>query len=102
MKATHLWGHFDGTKPCPRPKKAGKPTSAEVDAAKEWEYQDTVAGYLLGLRLPNTIVICLASCVTARDRWDAVTSQFQAKSAYAQADLHQSFLEMRCVKGEDI
>jgi Pol polyprotein/LTR polyprotein gag-polypeptide-like protein len=31
-----------------------------------------------------------------------VTKEYQAKSAYAQADLHQSFLEMHCAKGGDV
>src|SRR5258707_12447171 len=31
-----------------------------------------------------------------------VTKEYQAKSAYAQANLHQSFLEMRCAKGGDV
>jgi len=30
------------------------------------------------------------------------TKEYQAKSAYAQADLHQSFLDMHCTKGGDI
>src|SRR5258708_3784616 len=36
------------------------------------------------------------------DRWEMVTKEYQAKSAYAQANLHQSFLEMRCAKGGDV
>ncbi len=31
-----------------------------------------------------------------------VTSEYQAKSSYTQADLQQSFLDMRCAKGEDV
>src|SRR5258707_4297286 len=31
-----------------------------------------------------------------------VTKEYQAKSAYAKADLHQSFLEMHCAKGGDV
>ena len=31
-----------------------------------------------------------------------VTKEYQAKSAYAQADLHQAFLEMRCAKGGNV
>src|SRR5258708_3686011 len=30
------------------------------------------------------------------DRWEMVTKQYHAKSAYAQANLHQSFLKKRC------
>ena len=31
-----------------------------------------------------------------------VTKKYQAKSAYAQVDLHQTFLEMRCTKRGDV
>jgi hypothetical protein len=31
-----------------------------------------------------------------------VFKDYQAKSAYAQADLHQAFLKMRCAKGTDM
>jgi hypothetical protein len=31
-----------------------------------------------------------------------VTKEYQAKSTYAQADLHQSFLEMCYAKGGDV
>ena len=42
------------------------------------------------------------SCPTAKEWWDAMTQEFQAKSAYAKADLHWSFLEMHCAKGGDV
>ena len=44
----------------------------------------------------------LSSCTTAKEWWDIVTKEFQAKSTFAQADLHQSFQEMCCIKGGDI
>ena len=44
----------------------------------------------------------LNSCLLTEDCWKAVTKEYQAKSAYAQADLHQAFLDMRCMKGGDI
>ena len=34
--------------------------------------------------------------------WEKVSRECQAKSAYAQADLHQAFLEMRCAKGDEV
>lgn len=58
-----------------------------------------VAGYLL---LPDSIVLHFNNCCTARKRWEMVSKEDLARSAYAQADLHQSFLEMCCTKGEDV
>jgi hypothetical protein len=44
----------------------------------------------------------LANCSTTQERWTSVTKEYQAKSAFAQADLHQAFLDMRCPKGGDV
>src|SRR5712672_207841 len=61
-----------------------------------------VASYLLSLCLPDTIVMRLSGCCTAFEKWEAVLQDYQAKSAYTQADLHRSFMEMHCTKGEDV
>ena len=44
----------------------------------------------------------MVSCTSAQDHWELVTKEFQAKSKYAQANLHQSFLDLHCVRGGDI
>ena len=74
----------------------------EIEAATEWEYQDSVASYLMSQCLPDTTVMCLNGHVTMEERWTAVTMEYQAKSAYAQTDLHQAFLDMHCIKGGDV
>ena len=102
MKAMRRWAYFTGHEPRPKPKDANNPTDTEIDAAEIWEYEDSVASYLLSQRLPDATEIRLASCTTTKERWEAITQEYQAKSAYAQADLHQAFLDMRCAKGEDV
>jgi len=102
MKVTRRWAYFTGILPCPEPADASKPTKDEAELIVQWEYEDSVASYLLSQRLPDTTEMCLASCSTTKERWDMVTKEYQAKSAYAQADLHQAFLEMRCAKGGDV
>lgn len=102
MKVTRRWPYFTGAKPHPKPTDVSKPTDAEIEAAEKWEHEDSVASYLLSQRLPDTTIMRLSSCITTKDRWDSVTQEYQAKSAYAQADLHQAFLEMRCAKGGDV
>jgi len=74
----------------------------ESKAIEKWEHEDAVASYLLSQRLPDITVMRLTSCLTAHDRWEMVTKEYQAKSAYTQANLHQSFLEMCCAKGGDV
>lgn len=102
MKVTRRWVYFTGHKPHPKPKDVDSPTDGEIEAGEKWEYADSVASYLLSQRLPDTTVMRLSSCTTTQERWEMVTKEYQAKSAYAQADLHQSFLEMRCAKGGDV
>jgi hypothetical protein len=102
MKAVRRWAYFTGEEPCPEGMGASKATSAEQGAIEAWEYEDSVASYLLYQRLPDAIVMRLSVCSTTHERWEKITREFQAKSAYAQADLHEAFLEMHCAKGEEV
>ena len=61
-----------------------------------------MASYLLSQCLPDTTVMHLSNCLTAQEWWETVTKEYQAKSAYTKVDLHQSFLDMHCMKGGDI
>ena len=102
MKVTRRWGYFTGIHPCPEPTNPTKPTKEETAAIVQWEYEDSVASYYLSQRLPDITEMRLANCSTTKERWAMVTKEYQAKSTYAQADLHQAFLEMRCTKGGDV
>src|SRR5260370_13611568 len=101
MRVSCQWGYFTGARPCPKPKVADKPTEGKSKAIEKWEHKDAVASYLLSQRLPDITVMHLTSCLTVHDQCEMVTKEYQAKSAYTQADLHQSFLEMHCAKGGD-
>ena len=102
MKVTRRWAYFTGLNVYPEPVDRAKPTREEASAIIQWEYEDSVASYLLSQRLPDTTEMRIAGCSTTKERWDMVAKEYQAKSAYAQADLHQAFLEMRCAKGGDV
>ena len=78
MKATCLWGHLEGTKPCPRPKDTGKPTDTEIDVVEKWEHEDMVAGYLLSLCLPNSMVLHFSKCCKAHKQWEMVSKEHLA------------------------
>jgi LTR polyprotein gag-polypeptide-like protein len=102
MKVTHRWDHFISAKPCPKPKVTDKPIDAEREAIEKWEHENAIASYLLSQHLLDITVICLTNCLTAHNQWKMVTKEYQAKSAYTQADLHQSFLKICCAKGGDV
>ena len=102
MKVNRRWGYFTGTKKCPVPADPSNVTEDKGKKIEAWEYSDSIAGYLLSQCLPDITVMRLTSCDMTKEKWDMVTSEYQAKSSYAQADLQQSFLDMRCVKGGDV
>jgi hypothetical protein len=102
MKVMRRWPYFIGLCPCPVPKDAANLTTDEADLIAKWEYEDSVASYLLSQRLLNTTEIRLANCSTTMERWDMVTKEYQVKSAFAQADLRQVFLDMQCAKGGNV
>ena len=103
MKVTHYWAYFTGLRAQPSPPiDEDNPTEEEIEAIEKWEYEDSVASYLLSQCLPNTTIMHLSTCSTTKEHWDMVTLEYQAKSAYVQANLHQSFLEMHYTRGGDI
>src|SRR6267154_6703800 len=96
MKVMHQWAYFTGLNLYPEPVDVAKPSREEATTIVQWEYEDSVASYFLSQRLPDITEMQLAHCTTTQERWTLVTKEYQAKSAYAQADLHQAFLNMRC------
>jgi len=102
MQATWCWPHFDSTFTCPSPKDPNKVTDDEKKEIKKWDHEDTAAQYLLLQRLPNSIAVRLYTYITAKARWNHLTTKFTAQSVYAQNNLEQEFFDMQCTKGTDV
>ena len=102
MFASDHWDYFDGSKPRPIPKDHAAPTKDETEAMAAWDKQDNIARYLLSQRLPDSSVLSFNSCSSVQICWKQVSEEYRAKSAYAQSDLEQVFLDMRCPKGGDV
>jgi hypothetical protein len=102
MRANRRWGYFEGTKLRPIPKNSAKPTEEEAEAAERWDHEDLVAAFLLAQRLPDATAMHLEQFPTAQARWSILSQEYTAKSAYAQNDLEDAFLEMRCPQGGDV
>src|ERR1700730_18507616 len=102
MQANRRWGHFKGTKLHPTPKNSAKPTEEEAEATERWDHEDLIASFLLAQRLPDTTAMHLEQFPTAQARWSILSQEYTAKSAYAQNDLEDAFLEMRCPRGGDV
>ena len=102
MDLASRWDFFDGTETRPIPNDPDKPTDTEKLEGKHWDREDRIAQSLLSQRLPIDIAMDLADHPTAKKQWEALKAAFIAKSEYAKADMHQSFLDMRCPKGGDV
>jgi hypothetical protein len=102
MQVTRHWGYFDGTTPCPSPEDPADPTEDEIEAIKQWEYEDLVARYFLSQYLPDTTFMRLNQYPTAQLRWKYVSDEYTDKSVHVQKNLEQAFFEMRCPKGGDV
>ncbi|KAI0281898.1 hypothetical protein BC826DRAFT_1111099 [Russula brevipes] len=83
-----------GTKLRPTPKNSTKPTEEEAAAMERWDHEDLVAAFLLTQCLPDTAAMHLEQFPTAQGRWSILAQEYMAKSAYAQNDLEDTFLEM--------
>lgn len=96
IKVMHHWAYFAGHTQRLNPTDVKNPTDAQIELTEIWHYDRSVASYLLTQRLPNSALMHLTTCSTAQEQSEKLTKKYQAKCAYARANLHQSFLEMRC------
>ena len=102
MKVMRRWQYFTGTYPRPVPADLNHLTKDETDAMIQWDYDDAISSFFLSQKLPDTTEIRLVNCISTKEQWDTVTKEYQAKSPFAQGDLCQAFLDMRCTKGGDV
>jgi len=96
------WGYFKGSCKPPVPKDPVNLTDAEELKAQQWEHEDEIAQCLLGQHLPDEISMDTDRHSTVKEQWDALVLLATLKTVHARANMHQSFLDMRCLKGSDI
>jgi len=102
MTINGRWGHFNGSDLRPIPKDPKHPTDTELQAAQHWDCEDEVAGYLMSQRLPDEIILDIEEFATTKEQWDAISTIFTVKTNFMQTDLHQSFMDMKCLKGGNV
>ena len=113
VEAKGFWGHFDGSEPRPEPSPAPPPTetaegarpaparvatiSAEDLAAQlQWDKNERSAKSLLTQKIPDSTLMRIHSKKTVKERWAAIVEEYTSKGAYAQTDLRQKFMDMKC------
>ncbi|KZT63778.1 hypothetical protein DAEQUDRAFT_641880, partial [Daedalea quercina L-15889] len=87
VRQKKVWGHFDGTKPCPTPADADAPTAAEQTAIDGWQEKEDLARYLLTQKLPNITFTKHRRKGTAAAIWNVITQEFAQKSMLLRANL---------------
>ena len=120
VEAKGFWGHFDGSEPRPWPSLATAPTttapeggraaptpvttvSAEDLAAQlQWDKNERSAKFLLTHKIPDSTLMRIHSKKTVKERWDAIIVEYTSKGAYAQTELRQKSMEMRCADKDDV
>jgi len=96
------WDYFNSSETCPVPNDSNNITNVEKGERKRWDHEDVIAQCLLGQHLPIETAMDMEAFPSAAEQWTAITTLFTAKSMYNQADLHQAFLDMRCLRGGDV
>src|SRR6266699_3491917 len=107
IEAKGFWGHFDGSEP--RPVVSAATTTAEGDEDAQmklaealatqqlqWDKNERSAKSLLTQKIPDSTLMRVHSKKTVKERWDAIVVEYTSKGAYAQTDLRQKFMDMKC------
>ena len=95
-----FWNHFDGTET--QPTASATPTPDKVKAIDKWDKEERAAKSLLTQKLPDGTLMRVHRHATVKLRWDAIVTEFTEKGAYAQADLQQQFVDMKCPPKGDV
>jgi len=96
VEAKGFWGHFDGSEVCPTAVIPDDPTGDETTKINQWKKNERSAKSLLTQKLPDSALMRVHMKPTVKDRWDAITSEFTEKGAFAQTEMRAKFLGMKC------
>jgi len=119
VEAKGYWGHFDGTTPRPivaKPEDA--PTAAkttettatqsvassaeELAAVAQWDKDERSAKSLLIQKIPDSVLMKLWNKKSVLERWDTIVREYTEKGTFAQTELRNCFLEMKCPDNGDV
>ena len=113
IEAKGFWGHFDGSESCPIALPAATATPVDDDAQTklaegllvqqlQWDKNERSAKSLLTQKIPDSTLMRVHSKKTVKEHWDAIVVEYTSKGAYAQTDLRQKFMEMRCADNDNV
>ena len=115
-----LWGHFDGSMPCPvllspaqpSPTQSAPSTPQAVPAVAApvatqeaidiWNRNKSIARSLLAQHLSDSTLVVVSSYTSVKLMWDAIIKEYSYKSVFSQACLRREFTSAHCPKKGDI
>ncbi|KXN85204.1 hypothetical protein AN958_11569, partial [Leucoagaricus sp. SymC.cos] len=105
-----LWGHFDGSVPCPKPTtpimlSASVPALTPISIPSPslvitkkmvdiWDRDKNIACSLLAQHLPDSMLITVSVYQSVKTMWKTIVREFTYKSTFTQAHLCQEFMSM--------
>ena len=111
IEAKGFWDHFDGSSTRPVQSYTAVVTAADgttsggaevIPAADlatsqhQWDKEERSAKSLLTQKIPDSTLMRIHTKRTVVERWNSIVTEYTEKGAYAQTDLRQKFLELKC------
>jgi hypothetical protein len=111
IEAKGFWDHFDGKSI--RPEQSYTPLVTETDGTtsggtgiipvdelsksqNQWDKDERSAKSLLTQKIPDSTLMRIHTKKSVTERWNSIVAEYTEKGAYAQTDLRQKFLELKC------
>ncbi|KAI0829180.1 hypothetical protein BC628DRAFT_1291931, partial [Trametes gibbosa] len=79
VKQKDVWAHFNGTSKCPVPANPESPDKTEKKAIKTWEKAESLAAYMLMLKLAPVTHAKHRRKGTVAAMWTAIVAEFSGK-----------------------
>ncbi len=99
VQAKNRWSFFDGSNPRPT---LTSPSTALVSELASWDRGEAVARHLLLSRIPDSLAIKVQRKGTVAEAWAYIVDDQTVKTAYAQTNMRQDFLDMKCGKQQKV
>ena len=111
IEAKGFWDHFDGSSTRPEQSYTVVVTAADgtqtggtevipaadlVKSQDQWDKDERSAKSLLTQKIPDSTLMRIHTKKTVVERWNSIVTEYTEKGSYAQTDLRQKFLELKC------
>lgn len=100
LEALALADHLTNAE-VPRPESEAE-SFDEAEAVSRWERNDAIVKQYIAASIPDRIFILIKWCTSAKDVWDDLNTQFEAKTCGIRTDLENMLRNQRCRNNGDV